>query len=173
MVRRSMFDVCAEECARGDNMKRRVKSFVKLGIMTFLALLGALAGEEARADAPPGRYVVSADMVQDQRTSLTWQRAAAEGYAWASGKAFCEALTLGGFSDWRLPSAIELTSLVDYDRTWPTIDPVAFPNTPSTGSYWSSSPFVRDPEFAWCVNFAYGGLLAEANNKTLFVRCVR
>jgi hypothetical protein len=40
-------------------------------------------------------------------------------------------------------------------RMEPAIDPVTFPAT-SSDWYWSSSPMVGDPRYAWVVGFDYG-----------------
>jgi hypothetical protein len=72
---------------------------------------------------------------------------------WEEALAWCERLTFAGHTDWRLPSAKELNSLVDYNRSPDTtdsaaIDPV-FQATEIVNAagmkdwayYWSSTPF--------------------------------
>lgn len=55
--------------------------------------------------------------VADYATGLTWQRDdSGEGMPWGDALEYCENLTLAGQSDWRLPNAKELQSIVDYSR---------------------------------------------------------
>jgi hypothetical protein len=70
--------------------------------------------------------------VSDNATSLMWQQSD-DGQArdWEEALAYCQDLTLAGFSDWHLPDAKELQSIVDYTRSPQTeggnsaaIDPV-------------------------------------------------
>ena len=55
--------------------------------------------------------------ITDNATGLMWQQAD-DGVArdWQSALSYAENLTLAGYSDWRLPNAKELQSLVDYNR---------------------------------------------------------
>jgi hypothetical protein len=77
---------------------------------------------------------------------------------WPGALAFCETLTLAGRSDWRLPNAKELQSIVDYTRSpWsgrePALDPV-FQFTSITAedgrkdfpAYWTSTTHLAGPE---------------------------
>jgi hypothetical protein len=119
-------------------------------------------------------YTLDGDStVADNVTGLMWQHAeSASTFTWEEAKAYCATLTLAGYADWRLPSRIELVSLVDFGRSQPAINTLYFP-TAVAGPYWSSSPLAGSSSEAWGVNF-YEGLTAwgGVSNKG-HVRCVR
>ena len=55
--------------------------------------------------------------ITDKATGLMWQQAdSAKAMVWKQALAHCEALTAASKSDWRLPNAKELQSIVDYTR---------------------------------------------------------
>jgi formylglycine-generating enzyme required for sulfatase activity len=109
----------------------------------------------------------------DMGTGLMWQRQSApEQLDWEGAKQYCGCLSLAGYADWRLPSRIELVSLVDYRRQEPSIDVDAFPDTPSTW-YWSSSSVVGESLVAWYLSFMDGNTHEAARDVTYGVRCVR
>ena len=100
--------------------------------------------------------------VTDNVTGLMWQRANAiqsgsdYQFEWREALAYCEALSLAGKTDWRLPNIKELQSLVDYSNATNAIDTTVFTNTitASTGPfYWSSTSDEFKPEFANYVCF--------------------
>jgi hypothetical protein len=122
----------------------------------------------------PSTYDTSTPgVVVDKVTGLIWQHPIdATTYQWDDAKAHCAGLALAG-GKWRLPTRIELVSLVDYTRQSPAIDVTAFPGTPSAG-FWSSSPSTDSPNAAWGVDFTDG----QSGGKVLkqspvLVRCVR
>ena len=83
-------------------------------------------------------YVTNADdTVTDQLTGLTWSRTIDPDnrYPYAQAAAACAAKG----SNWRLPSRLELVSLVDVSVKPPTINHAFFPDTPLFW-FWSSSP---------------------------------
>jgi len=94
-------------------------------------------------------------------------------FRWKDAKDYCSSLLLGGIKDWRLPSAIELVSLLDFTTENPTVDGSAFPVTPSR-RFWSSSPFatVSEPAVSWCVDFGGGATTTFPLDSGLAVRCV-
>lgn len=123
----------------------------------------------------PASYDTSApDVVIDKVTGLMWQSAVDKRGAitWVDGDAYCAHLTAGGHSDWRLPTEIELLSIVDYTKSEPAIDTDAFGLTPSA-SFWSSSTLVGAPSFARDVDFEYGFAGNRKKSEWNMVRCVR
>ena len=77
--------------------------------LTFCVSGPAMAGAwEVNPDAVTVTHTV---------TSLTWHRTASanEQLTWAEGLAYCEASTVGGFTDWRLPTLREYVSVFDLD----------------------------------------------------------
>ncbi|HPQ40600.1 MAG TPA: DUF1566 domain-containing protein [bacterium] len=68
--------------------------------------------------------------VTDEATGLMWMKTdSGEGMAWEDALVYAESLEYAGYSDWRLPDAKELQSIVDYTRSPDTtgsaaIDPV-------------------------------------------------
>ncbi len=55
--------------------------------------------------------------ITDQSTGLMWQKDdSGEGLFWKDALEYSENLELAGYTDWRLPNAKELQSIVDYSR---------------------------------------------------------
>ena len=75
-------------------------------------------------------------------------------------------------SDWRLPTIIELTSIVDLGHSSPSIDPASFPATPAA-AFWSSSQAAGSTDFAWNLSFSSGGTRTSETTTAGNVRCVR
>ncbi|MBE7439773.1 MAG: DUF1566 domain-containing protein [Spirochaetales bacterium] len=95
------------------------------------------------------------ETVLDTATNLQWLKSDSAGgnglLNWSQALAFCENLDHAGFTDWRLPDAKELQSIVDYTRSPDTTDSPAldalFQSTALENergqrdypSYWSST----------------------------------
>lgn len=141
----------------------------------LLALASTLLSTSwVAATAPPGRYTVTTETVTDNETKLVWQRTIPpETYSWEEAKTYCAHLgaELGG-KGWRLPTVKELQTIVDDSRSDPAIDVSAFPDTPST-AFWSSSPLLGSPSYAWNVYFYTGGTYTFFAESPFEVRCVR
>jgi len=66
------------------------------------------------------------DTVTDVAAGLMWQKAdSGKEMNWEKALEYAENLELGGYSDWRLPNAKELQSIVDYTRSLQTTDSAA------------------------------------------------
>ncbi len=113
--------------------------------------------------------------VRDDVTCLVWQKSVpATRYNWADGQTYCSSLGSG----WRLPTRIEMTSIVDYARR-PSIDPTAFPGTPTSGYYYTGSGWIVSnlsgkPQYTWIFSFA-NGFTSNAGARTDLdnIRCVK
>jgi Protein of unknown function (DUF1566) len=128
----------------------------------------------ADANAPAGRYTISAGTVYDTKTKLTWQQSVpTTTYVWADAKAYCSSAAVGaalGGTGWRLPTIKELQSLIDYTQS-SAIDQTAFPGTPAGGLFWSSTPSADTPTSAWAI--VNGKAFAYDMATTAYARCVR
>jgi hypothetical protein len=111
--------------------------------------------------------------VTDNVTGLIWQQAVPAGtFAQGGAATYCASLNLGGFQDWRLPTFIELFSLVDLSVN-PTIDATYFPGTGGV-IFWSSTPTHGTPGSVWIVKFSVGlWTTAYPTTGVGYVRCVR
>jgi formylglycine-generating enzyme required for sulfatase activity len=113
--------------------------------------------------------------ITDNVTGLMWQQVVSTTtYTWAQAVAYCPKLTLAGHSDWRLPSRIELVSIVDLGVTSGVpINATYFPSTP-VGWFWSSSPWAGSPRYAWGVGFGDVGYTNFSDVPYMTnARCVR
>ena len=119
-------------------------------------------------------FTRSGDIVTDSTTGLQWQddaTAASTSLSWQAAIDHCEALTLGGHSDWRLPNLNELKSIIDRTKFNPAIVS-GFANT-SSSFYWSSTSHASLSNDAWIVLF-YSGLQSYGSKDDSHdVRCVR
>ena len=135
-----------------------------------------------RQGAPnPEGYTDNQDgTVSAKVTGLMWQQTISSAtFAQAAAVQYCPTLTLGGHNDWRLPSIIELASLIDFSVPGTTVNPVgaisggAFPNTPAA-SFWSANVEIDTLGGAYfSVNFADGSTNTQGSGVADYVRCVR
>jgi hypothetical protein len=68
---------------------------------------------------PTGTFVVTGDVVFDEKTCLTWMKTNTSGDPYAAAETYCMGLTLGGYDDWRLPTAGEVVSIFKCDGMYP------------------------------------------------------
>jgi len=123
--------------------------------------------------SPSQNFIDNGDgTVTDNRTELIWQQGEPGFMAWDSALSYCEGLSLGGHSDWRLPNIKELESITDDTRWNPAIDTAYFPNA-SAAFYWSSTTGPYDPDYAWVVVCDQGHVGDDGKGDYNYVRCVR
>lgn len=93
-------------------------------------------------------------------------------YTWQNALKYCSGLSLDGHSDWRLPNAKELQSIVKYSAYSPAIDTTIFTNTKSD-YYWSSTTYANSSSYAWSARFLNGTIYSNDKTVSYYVRCVR
>jgi len=160
-------------------MNRRLISLVLTG------LLGMYCGSAFAGSFTAGTGTL-AGTVTDNSTNFMWQQCSAgwtdadcatddlaipNTYTWEAAISYCEVLSLGGLTDWRLPNIKELNSLVDDSKDSPAIDP-PFANT-QLSYYWSSTTSPGSSSAAWRVLFDSGGTDGSDKTSAHYVRCVR
>jgi len=123
-------------------------------------------------------------MVRDNVTGLVWENKMDDDsihdkdntYNWNDAQsvfiATLNSQNFGGHSDWRLPTVIELSFLVDRDGYDPSINTTYFPNTVSS-YYWSSTTHASNPDYAWLVYFDDGEVDNLEKSSLGYVRAVR
>jgi hypothetical protein len=119
----------------------------------------------------PMSYAANADgTIIDNVTGLTWE-ATVDGKEYMQDEAVAHCAAKG--PDWRLPSRLELVSLVDYSiaAPGPTINAI-FKDTPAT-TFWTASAYYGDVGDDWYVGFDAGYSDYGIQNQGGLVRCVR
>ncbi len=137
-------------------------------------------GEDSDYNFNSLSYTVNSNgTVTDEVTGLIWARADAGEMTYESAILYCDTLTLGGFTDWRLPNAHEAFSILDQQNNNPAIDINAF-TTSAAEYWWTADRQVNDSTKIWVTN-AGGGIgnhpksetISAGGNKRFHVRSVR
>ena len=132
--------------------------------------------------------------------NLVWSDRSSNAMTWSSAKQYCENLSEGGYTDWRLPNIDELRTLIKNcpksetggqckvsersrclsSNCWQPRgscfceDGGDYSKLGDTGVLWSSSTSSDSTDLAWRVNFVYGGYVHYFNKSFYtYVRCVR
>lgn len=132
----------------------------------------------------------TAEVVTDHLTGLKWQDNAdvatvlkpwvtsanytAGNYADTTGDTattYCTTLTVGGYTDWRLPTQSELLAIQDSSVSNPSIDST-FQNTAS-GHYDTATDTNAAASNRWIVSFGQPSTAVAAKSTPKYVRCVR
>lgn len=107
------------------------------------------SGQDAQYRGVQPSYRDNGDgTVTDLNTGLTWQKAdSGKGLTWEQALAYAESLKLAAHTDWRLPNAKELQSILDYTRI-PAIAPIFQISQLPDGEhpfFWSSTTHLDGP----------------------------
>lgn len=126
--------------------------------------------------------------VTDEATGLTWQQVPSSAdMTWQEAVDYANELELGGFDDWRMPSAKELYSIADFSTGWPYLDTTSFSlasgEVTKDEQYWTSNYYVGTTveggsDAAFGVNAVTGHIKAYSAEATgpvggKYIRAVR
>ncbi len=120
-------------------------------------------------------YSSDTDTVTDLVTGLVWQRLDGGRKAtWTDALNYCSALSLGGNTDWRLPTLQEWISLVGVDASATTTSISYYFDKTETGrSAWTATPTFGQTNLVWAVGRGVGYGQAKTGDLALPTRCVR
>lgn len=112
---------------------------------------------------------------KDPQTGLEWQYQSPGKMTWHEALDYAQSLILDGKSDWRLPTAPELETLLDRKILLESIRPIVRKDVPfrDTLSYWTSTTFAPDTRSAWIVMFDGAYILSYYKSSEYHIRCVR
>jgi hypothetical protein len=137
-------------------------------------------GEDADYVINAPTYAVNGNgTVTDNVTGLMWQQTDGGEMTIERATIYCDTLTLGNFSDWRLPTSLELYGIVNMDKLNPALDTTTFKKT-AAEYWWTSERQASDTTRVWVVN-AGGGIgphpktetIGAGGTKRIHVRAVR
>ena len=166
----------------------RVGNFVFVAGVCLLTSNWGLTPVSAAPDASPGpfagvtqnwdknlpsasRFTVLSDFnneaVRDNNTGLVWQRSPdTEFRQWDPALTHCIERIIGGSFGWRLPSVVELTSILDPSLPQPFVPVSVFPTVAPGVRWWSATQASFTSDTAWVVfTFITNNLIAGTNLK--------
>jgi hypothetical protein len=111
----------------------------------------------------------------DPKTGLEWQCQSPGKMTWHEALDYAQSITLSGKDDWRIPTVLELETLLDRKTLFDKMRPDMRKEVPflDTLSYWSSTTFADDTKNAWIVMFDGAYVLSYYKSNLYYVRCVR
>jgi hypothetical protein len=123
-------------------------------------------GEDADYLQNPPIFVLNGDgTVTDTVTGLQWQQTDGGEMTFENAEIFCANLSLGGYTDWRLPTAQEAYSILNQGKSNPALDMVFFTNT-AAEYWWTSEHDATNANKIWATNKG-GGIGNHPKNETV------
>jgi len=123
--------------------------------------------------------VMNDEAVLDRETGLVWDRtpSTSESGTWFSMSAVCYDTGVHDRLGWRMPTAEELASIVDFNETEPA-PPAGHPFIliGSNGNFWTSTTFAGNTELAILIEImdpAGYSIISETKGTAAHVWCVR
>jgi len=112
---------------------------------------------------------------KDPKTGLEWQCESPGEMSWHKALEYAKSLSLDGKNDWRVPTVLELETLLDRSVLYHELRPLMREEVPFRDnlSYWSCTTFDADTNNAWIVMFDGGYVLSYYKTNAYHIRCVR
>lgn len=120
----------------------------------------------------PFAFRADGDWVVDDVTEIAWTAEAVGPLTFREAQVHCARLASESDSEVRLPTRIEVVSLLDRSRR-PTLAASPFGVTPPD-YFWTDTPYPGDEELAFSVYFGLGETATgRRSQRSAFVRCAR
>ncbi len=111
--------------------------------------------------------------ILDNNTQLIWQKSPfTDTLTWENALKYADSLTLGGFTDWRLPNIKELQSITDISRSNPSLN-INYFSVSNAKKYWSSTTLPNQTSKAWYLNTQFGITTYDLKTNKNSLICVR
>ena len=124
-------------------------------------LIYCVSGTATKIAISPTDRVFTRDaitqIVSEAKSDLDWSddnAISSQNITWEESIAYCDGLTLGGYSDWRLPNINEWYILSTYDNS-PSQYPNVFVNIVNGKKYWSSTTTEFQPLYTTATTYDY------------------
>ena len=117
--------------------------------------------------------IFAVDIFIDSKNGLVWEdsyESKTTTRNFNDAQKYCDKLNIGGFDDWRLPTRLELLTIIDDTKYNPMSSKL---KNIAAYSYLSSSVAVGTNDYIWYVDFLDGKVRNYAKDSTYYVRCVR
>lgn len=103
--------------------------------------------------------------ITDTVTGLMWEKADGGEMTVENARIYCDTLTLGGYTNWRLPTAHESFSILNQQLSNPALD-VNYFAVSNAQYWWTSNVQLNDSSKIWTTN-AGGGIGNKPKNETI------
>ena len=118
------------------------------------------------------------EAVFDLETELVWERSPSRSAAvWSRAPVLCARKSVGGRKGWRLPSFLELMTLINPSASGAHSGPTLPPGHPFRGvkaeTYWSATSLLDMARQAYAVDFLIGDLAPQGKSRLSRYWCVR
>ena len=116
---------------------------------------------------------LNGEAVKDNKTGLVWEQAPDKEFdVWNASVARCATKMVGDQKGWRAPTKDELATLLDTDRSDPSL-PEGHPfSNIRSDIFWSSTPHASDDILAYYVSFFTGKVISDQKSQTRRMWCV-
>jgi hypothetical protein len=115
-------------------------------------------GQDAQYSSLAPKFQDNADgTVTDLNSGLIWQKTDDGNKDWIATSTYCNDLTYAGSMEWRLPTRLELKSLLVYGRSIPANDPLFTWSMENSweGQGWNDADGIPYNHSSWMRDFSY------------------
>lgn len=130
-------------------------------------------GANGEVQSPCDSTADPGEVVFDEQTGLMWQRTMVTQTA-RKAYEYCDSLSYGGYSDWRVPNFAELLSLVEMAQSTTAIDSTAFPD--QNEAVWTPNTIDGGEDqgpLGMIIDFQTGSLDYRETFESRKIKCVR